>query len=105
MEYLLTKEQLEIYKKAHNHFDTVINKQYKLATPQTLDNELADIYEEVTNEKLKRNWSCNRCCYNAYKKMGKLYYDSLDYYEAQEDEIIPIEETPKKKAGRPKKNK
>ena len=92
---LLTKEQIEIFAKHEREFYTVMNFDYKRNTPSRDCNQLAEIYESITKEKVTRNWNCSHCQMNAFKLFGKLYYDSLEYYKTQEnaksEEEIPTE--------------
>lgn len=92
---LLTKEQIEIFSKHEREFYTVMNFDYKRNTMTKECNQLAEIYESVTKEKVTRNWNCSHCQMNAFKLFGKLYYDSLEYYKTQEnaksEEEIPTE--------------
>lgn len=105
MEYF-TKEELEVLKEAEKHFDTVVKHDYKLYSSIELNNKIADVYDKRTNQKLHRNWACSRCTFNAFNRIGILYYASLQYWknvdEAEEQKTT--EETPTtKKVGRPKK--
>ena len=92
---LLTKEQIDIFSKHEREFYTVMNFDYKRNTPSRDCNQLAEIYESITKEKVTRNWNCSHCQMNAFKLFGKLYYDSLEYYKTQEnaksEEEIPTE--------------
>lgn len=92
---ILTKEQIEIFSKHEREFYTVMNFDYKRNTMTKECNQLAEIYESITKEKVTRNWNCNHCQMNAFKLFGKLYYDSLEYYKTQENakskEEIPTE--------------
>ena len=92
---LLTKEQIDIFSKHEREFYTVMNFDYKRNTMTKECNQLAEIYESITKEKVTRNWNCSHCQMNAFKLFGKLYYDSLEYYKTQEnaksEEEIPTE--------------
>lgn len=81
---LLTKEQIEIFSKHEREFYTVMNFDYKRNTASRECNQLAEIYESVTKEKVTRNWNCSHCQMNAFKLFGKLYYASLDFYKEEE---------------------
>lgn len=80
-----TQEQIDKIKFMEPHFNTVIKAQYKIATP-TKDNEyVASIYEEATSEKLYKNWGCNKCVFDIFKKIGNLYFESINYLEKQKE--------------------
>lgn len=75
---LFTSKQIKKLKEAEKYFNTVLNLQYKMATPSSLNELVVDVYEEATGETLKRNFSCNKCCYNIYATVGRLYYNSIE---------------------------
>ena len=47
-------------------------------------NALREIYERNTGTKVNINWSCPHCVLGFIKQLGKLYFDSVAYYEAQD---------------------
>lgn len=49
-------------------------------------NALREIYERNTGAKVNINWSCPHCVLGFIKQLGKLYFDSVAYYEAQDAE-------------------
>ena len=139
-----SREQIEILKPAEIHFYSCVYEQWKRGTVSTMNDLVADTYEQTTGEQLPRNWNCASCSFNNYLKVGKLYYESIEYWknideqkegkqlefdfndeepEKVEPEIEPTliinelepevantetnntQEQPKKKPGRPKKNK
>lgn len=79
-----TKEQIERLKEASIHFYTAVHENFKRGTMAPLNNLVADIYFEATGEKLNPNWSCNTCCLNNFKTAGRLYFDSIRYWQDQE---------------------
>ena len=78
-----TKEQLKELKELDviKHFDTVLNSDYKRGTIRTVDEKVADIYENATNTKVLRNFTCKSCVFNLYKLAGLLYRTSVKYYQ------------------------
>jgi len=81
-----TQEQIDKLKDMEKHFRTVIKCQYKSGTTAKENDFICDIYEETTGEKLNRNWSCPICIFNVYKKIGTLYFDSINYLEKQKED-------------------
>ena len=81
-----TKQQMKSLEdlNAIRHFDTVLDSGFKRGTPDSLNNAVADIYDEATGEKISRNFGCKVCCFNLYKKAGTLYRSSKAYYDAQQ---------------------
>ena len=82
-----TQEQLAALKPAEEYFNTVVNSHYKRASYKELNDLVADLYEEVTGEKLARNWSCGTCVITAFEKAGKLYYESLEHYRLRDEQL------------------
>lgn len=80
-----TQEQIDKLQFMEKHFRTVVKCQWKSATTVKDNNIVADIYEETTGEKLKRNWGCNNCIFNVFKKVGTLYFESINYLEKQKE--------------------
>lgn len=72
------EEELNELKEAESYFHTCVNASYKRNTPIKLDNKVADIYERATNDKVRRNWSCAKCVYDIYLKVGKMYFASME---------------------------
>lgn len=78
-----TQEEIDKLKFMETHFWTVVNGKYKIATPVKDNEYVVQVYEEATGEKLYKNWGCNKCVYNIFNKIGKLYFDSIKYLEEQ----------------------
>ena len=80
-----TKEQLKELKDLNviQHFDTVLDSQYKRGTFKETDNKVADIYEAATGKKISRNFGCKICVYNLYRDAGKLYRESIKFYKTE----------------------
>lgn len=70
-----TKEQMKRLEDigAVQHFNTVIDSQYKRGTTTQVDNQVADIYDEATHSKVSRNFACKTCVMNLYRNAGQLY--------------------------------
>lgn len=68
------------------YFETIIKTQVKRGTSHYLDDLVADIYRDATGEEVARNWSCNKCCYNLYKKAANLYYSSLEILQDNDNQ-------------------
>lgn len=75
-----TKEQIARLKEigAVQHFDTVLDSEFKRGTSSSVDNEVADIYDAATGGKVSRSFACKSCVYNLYQKAGLLYRQSVE---------------------------
>lgn len=84
MEYY-TKQQIKELEDmgAVNHFNTVIDSQFKRGTTSDFDNKVADIYDAATGGKVNRNFGCKLCSANLYRNAGQLYRKSVAYYKQQ----------------------
>lgn len=82
---MYTKEEMKKLKELDviQHFDTVLDSQFKRGTFTTTDNAVADIYEEATNTKVARNFTCKSCVFNLYKNAGILYRESEKFYKQE----------------------
>ena len=118
MKNYFNEKQLNELRPYEHHFYTATKENYKRATPSTLNDKIADLYQEVTGNKLNRNWTCGTCVLNAFKAVGELYYQSLEALKvSKEPEPSPVKAEPEKtvandenkpkpkKAGRPKSKK
>ena len=76
-----SKEQIETLKPAEIHFYSCVYEQWKRGTVSTMNDLVADTYEQTTGEQLPRNWNCASCSFNNYLKVGKLYYESIEYWK------------------------
>lgn len=107
----MNTELFNILSKGEEYFYTVIKAQYKRATPNSLNDELADAYDKLTGEKINRNWNCNSCNYNSFLKMAKLYYQLKEQVSVKNEPDLKTNELKsnvtnneiKKPKGRPKK--
>lgn len=81
----LNKDQLAIFEK----YSSALNNAYHydvLGRTNVVDElELSKIYFEVTGFQLL-NWNCNECRLNNWKKLGKLYYSSLQKFKEKTNE-------------------
>ena len=82
---IYTKEQMQTLKKmgAVEHFNTVLDSQYKRGTIKSENELVADIYDAATNTKIQRNFSCKSCVFNLFKLAGELYRKSELYYKQE----------------------
>lgn len=80
-----TKEQVKELREigAVQHFDSVLNSNYKRGTTTRQDNIVADIYDEAVGIKISRNFSCKSCVFNLYRDAGTLYRNSLEYIKKE----------------------
>lgn len=76
-----TPEQIRQLKELDviQHFNTVLDSEYKRGTTSEQNNALADIYDAATGGKVSRNFNCKTCVYNLYRNAGNLYRHSLDF--------------------------
>lgn len=88
MEKYFTKEQIERLKDAVEYFNTAVNANYKRASQSSLNDLVADVYEQATGEKLQRNWHCGSCVLNCYRKAGQLYFESLKHLEETTQQAV-----------------
>ena len=84
-----TKEQFEILKQYDKSFYTACYCKFvRTSGRQEIDNVDA-IYKKVFNSTKGIAGGCNHCIYEAYKKLGKLYFEDKAKYEEK------AKETPK----------
>lgn len=76
----LTKKQIEVFDKQKDNLRRAYYSDWKTHTMMWDNIELANIYTEVTGETLN-NWNCSSCALKNYKRMGKLYFDSIEHYK------------------------
>ena len=80
---MFTKEQIKELKNLDviQHFDTVLNSEYKRGTFKSTDEKVMEIYNKATGSSEIRNLNCKICVYNLYRDAGLLYRESVDYYK------------------------
>ena len=85
MDKYYTNEQIKKLKELDviQHFNTVLDSEFKRGTTSLQDNAVADIYDEATGGKVSRTFSCKSCVYNLYRNAGKLYRQSLDFQKKE----------------------
>ena len=107
MNKVFTKEQIEALKFMEKDFHTVLDLKYKRNNTRAEMEKIASIYEEATNEKIKKDWACNVCQYNIVAKVGELYRKSIAYWAENEEvkEEIKVKEAPKKSHSDKKSSK
>lgn len=111
-----SKEDIEKLREYEYYFTTTVKYGYKRNTVKQVNEYIADIYDSATSEKINRNFSCNKCVFDMFTTVGKLYFASIEYHKNNEENNVPeplkeeepttIKEDEKKtvkKAGRPKK--
>ena len=84
-----SREELELLKPAEIHFTTAIMSAYKRATGGKLDTLVADTYDNATDSKIQRNFSCGICSFNMYKTVGKKYFEDKLYYIEVDKQLEP----------------
>lgn len=77
--------QLAFLSTEDKNFNSAVNGNYILGTNIAFTKEATSMYEELTGEQLKHNWSCGSCMLKNYKIIGKLYLDSLKNYKKIEN--------------------
>ena len=82
---MYTKEQIKKLKELDviQHFNTVLNSDYKRGTFKATDEAVANIYEQASGNKVSRNFSCKLCVFNLYRDAGKLYFESEKYWKQE----------------------
>lgn len=73
----LNRKQIAIFNKSSSALNNAYYYDVLGYTNKQTELELSQIYFEVTGFQLL-NWNCNSCRLNNWKKLGKLYYNSLD---------------------------
>lgn len=81
---ILSNAQLKTFEVYHSALNNAYNFDVIGRTEKITELELSSIYFEVTGFQLL-NWNCNSCRLNNWKKLGKLYFDSLKYYNKQNE--------------------
>lgn len=82
---LFSREQIKQLKELDviQHFNTVLDSQFKRGTFTSIDNAVADIYEAATGTKVSRQFTCKTCVFNLYKQAGELYRLSEKFYKEE----------------------
>ena len=94
-----TKEQLKQIEELGvvQHFNSVLDSDYKRGTTAKQNETLADIYDAATGGKVSRHFGCKTCIMNLYRNAGLLYRKTLEYNKQKQAEQL-------KKAREAKKN-
>lgn len=80
--YLFSKELIEKLKPIHNHLENASRFHYKRGSTQAENDLLTEVWYELTNEKLT-GFTCGSCCLKNYSMVGRVYFESIEYWEAQ----------------------
>lgn len=85
-----TKEQLKQIEELGviQHFNTVIDSDYKRGTTAHQNETLADIYDAATGGKVSRHFGCKTCIMNLYRNAGQLYRKTLEYNKQKQAEQL-----------------
>lgn len=78
-----TKEQLDKLKPLEKYLTSSFKYGYKRGTSTDENKLLIDVWFDFTSETLK-NFSCGTCNLNNYKTVGKVYFESIEYYKNNE---------------------
>lgn len=92
-----TKEEIDALRIAETHFHTAVKMDYKLHTPSSMNKLVEDTYKAAGGN-LHFNWGCSRCAYQAYKTIGKWYFESIENLPKDEIPVIDWIEPNKIKA-------
>lgn len=96
----LSKDDFEwLRDNVEKHLTTTYHMQYKVATPQSWNNTIADILERTTHKGVDRTFSCGSCVYNLWNRMAQIYFQDkqeMDNQQKQEDETPRIKKIKKK---------
>lgn len=90
-ELFFTKENYDALYDAEIHFISACRGGYIKNTPRWLTDQVADIWEKATGEKVRRNWNCSSCVLNLYYLIGKKYLNDKKIYEDMEKETLEKE--------------
>lgn len=106
---LMDKEDLEKCKKIEKHLKSVYYCQYKKCSTKAEDTIMSELYVKLFNKPIKIT-ACSTCIYNYYKKVAKVYYETLQLQNETEpttdNEVVADNSTQitTKKRGRKKKD-
>lgn len=81
---LLSKSQIKKLDKYSSAINNAVNFDVIGYTDKHSELELSQIYFETTGFQLT-NWNCNQCRLTNWKRIGKLYYDSIKYYSSKNE--------------------
>lgn len=84
--YFFTKEEYDALYEAQIHFINVRTNNCIKNCPRWLCDQVANVWENKTGEKVQRNWSCNSCVFNFFNIVGKHYMADMKLYEKEEKE-------------------
>lgn len=89
-----TKEQLDKLKPLEKYLTSSFKYGYKRGTSTDENKILKDVWFELTQETLK-NFNCGQCELTNYKTVGKVYFESIEYYKNNEtkSEDVCVQET------------
>ena len=77
---VLSKETINALEPAEEFFRQV-SVGYKRNSPHTLDVQVYEVLKSVNPNEPKPNYSCSKCIYELYRRCGKIYNYSKDFYE------------------------
>ena len=90
-ELFFKEEDYKALYDAEIHFISACRGGYIKNTPRWLTDQVAEIWEKATGEKVRRNWNCSSCVLNLYYLIGKKYLNDKKIYEEIEKERLEKE--------------
>ena len=94
---------MEALSKLEPHFKSAVNYGYKHNTTRAENELVAKIYNDAGGS-LNSNWTCGYCVMQAYKTVGKWYFESKKEKEKEQAKLIQWETQEKQDlSSQPKK--
>lgn len=67
--------QINQIKKQEQQLSSVYFGSYLINGRKFLAEQLADIWEDLSGEKVNRTWSCSSCMFNFYKRVAEWWFN------------------------------
>lgn len=102
----INKEDFEwLRDNVEKHLTTTYYMKYKVATPNQINLQVAEILERTTNKPVEKNFACSTCLFNVYNRMAQIYFENKQEYEAKEEELKKKRQENMQKAREAKQQK
>lgn len=100
---MITKEIYDKLTVFEQHLGNAYKGNYVRALTTKDSSELAEIFEEIFNQKSRIRNGCGHCVLSDMKLMGKEYFQYKEQLEQVESETEPINVTPSESEDKPKR--
>lgn len=81
---ILSKETIKALEPAEEFFRQV-SVGYKRNSPHSLDVQVYEALKSINPNEPKPNYSCSKCVFDLYRKCGKVYNYSKEFYKDVKD--------------------